>query len=351
MMKKYIFLLLFVCGCLFSCNDKPEVIDPPKGDISKGVFIINEGTFTFGNASLSFYDPDSQKVENDIFNRINNRPVGDVFQSMYAYNNKYFCVVNNMQKIEVLNKETLKAEAVIEGMNAPRYVLPINTSKAYVTDLYAKGIWIINPTTNQLLKKIDYKPNIDTALNAWTEQMVLHNNEVFVCAPRQKEVLVIDANKDEITQTIAVEAQPQWMQKDKNNNLWVLCDGSIDNQYSKLYCINPQSKAILKTLTFDSKTRAVSELKINAAGDELYYIYKNVFRMSIDDNTLPQAPVIEAHTKQFYGLGIHPVSNEIYISDAIDNIQPGNVYRYLQSGELKHQFQVGVSPGEFLFVE
>ncbi|MGZ5304734.1 MAG: YncE family protein [Bacteroidia bacterium] len=350
-MKKYFFLLFFVAAFLVSCNDKPEIVDPPKGDVSKGVFIINEGTFTFGNASLSFYNADSQKVENDVFNRINNRPIGDVFQSMYAYNSKYFCVVNNMQKIEVLNKETLKAEAVIEGMNAPRYFLPINSGKAYVTDLYAKGIWVINPTTYQLLKKIDYKPNIDTALLAWTEQMVSHNNEVFICAPRQKEILVLDANRDEITLTIPVEAQPQWMQKDKNNNIWVLCDGSIDNQFSKLYCINPQTKSILKTLTFDSKTRAVSELKINAAGNVLCYIYKDFFIMSINDNTLPQTAAIQADTKQFYGLGIHPVINEIYISDAIDNIQPGKVYRYSSSGKLLDEFQVGVSPGEFLFAE
>ena len=350
-MKKYLLFLFLLCAFLVSCTDKPEGIEPPKGDISKGVFIINEGTFTFGNASLSLYNPDSQKVENDIFNRINNRPIGDVFQSMTLYNDKYFCVVNNMQKIEVLNSKTLKTEAVIEGMNAPRYFLPINTSKAYVTDLYAKGIWVVNPVTYQLLKKIDYHANIDTALNAWTEQMALHYNEVFVCAPRQKEVVVINTNNDEIVKTIPLQAQPQWIQKDKNNNIWVLCDGSIDNKNSYLYCINPETKNILKSLMFDSKTTAVSELKINAAGDVLYYIYKDVYKISIDDNSVSQTSVIQADSKLFYGLGIDPQNSEIYVSDAVDNIQPGYVFRYSATGELKHQFQVGVSPGEFLFVK
>ncbi|RYD78933.1 MAG: YncE family protein [Sphingobacteriales bacterium] len=350
-MKKYLFLLFAALAFLASCTDKPEKIDPPKGDVSKGIFIVNEGTFTFGNASLSLYNPDSQKVENDIFNRINNRPIGDVFQSMYVFNDNYFCMVNNMQKIEVLNSQTLKSEAVIEGLNAPRYFQPINTSKAYVTDLYANGIWIINPTTYQKTGKIDFQPDKDTALNNWAEQLILYNNEAFVCIPRQKKLIVINTDTDKITDTISLSAQPQWIQKDKNNHVWILADGAIDHVNSKLYCIDPENKSIIRTFTFNSNKIAVSELKMNASADTLYYIYKDVYKMTISEVELPQTPVISAGSKQIYGLGIDPKTSEIYISDAIDNIQPGKVYRYNSNGKLIHDFQVGVSPGEFLFIQ
>src|SRR5690606_36015338 len=138
----------------------------------------------------------------------------------------------------VLNNESLKAEAVIDGMNAPRYFLAVDASKAYVTDLYANGIWIINPITYHKTGKIIYDKDKDTAMNNWTEQMILYNYEIFVCAPRQKEILVIDINKDEIKHTIPLHAEPQWIQKDKNNNIWVLADGAINGEFSKLYCIN-----------------------------------------------------------------------------------------------------------------
>ena len=33
----------------------------------RGLYIVNEGNFQYGNASLSFYNPDTRKVENEVF--------------------------------------------------------------------------------------------------------------------------------------------------------------------------------------------------------------------------------------------------------------------------------------------
>jgi hypothetical protein len=51
MKRNYLFLILiaFISSC---CKDKNP--DLPTG---KGVYIINEGNFNFGNGEVSFYDP------------------------------------------------------------------------------------------------------------------------------------------------------------------------------------------------------------------------------------------------------------------------------------------------------
>ena len=47
-----------------------------------GLFICNEGNFQYGNATLSFYDPATRSVENEVFYRANAMRLGDVAQSM-----------------------------------------------------------------------------------------------------------------------------------------------------------------------------------------------------------------------------------------------------------------------------
>ena len=73
--------------------------------------------------------------------------------------------------------------------------------------------------------------------------------------------------------------------------------------------------------------------------------------MNINDQTLPTTAFIANNSNTFYGLGIDPVNQDVYVSDAIDYVQNGIIFRYSSSGSLIHQFNSGIIPGAFLFIQ
>jgi len=75
-MKKINSIGLFVFAIILfttSCK-KTETFEIDDIKDAKGFYIINEGSFSLGNASLSFYDFDKATVSNSLFEGINNRP-------------------------------------------------------------------------------------------------------------------------------------------------------------------------------------------------------------------------------------------------------------------------------------
>src|SRR5687768_16344767 len=68
-------LLLAITSC-----HKDQTSDLPT---SKGVYIVNEGLFQSGIGEVSFYDPDTKQITNDLFSNVNNYSLGNVAQSMY----------------------------------------------------------------------------------------------------------------------------------------------------------------------------------------------------------------------------------------------------------------------------
>ena len=74
----------------------------------QGLFIVNEGMFQYGNATLSYYDPETKTVENEVFHRANAFKLGDVAQSMTLHNGVGWIAVNNSHVVFAVDPDTFR---------------------------------------------------------------------------------------------------------------------------------------------------------------------------------------------------------------------------------------------------
>ena len=326
-----------------------------------GVFITNEGNFTYGGASLSFYNPESKHIENELFYRANAMKLGDVAQSMVVRNGIGWVVVNNSHVVFAIDTETFREVGRITDLPSPRYIVFVSDEKAYISQIDSDRLIVVNPKTFEITGEI-ICPMTTEYRTGSTEQMVIVGDYLYVaCWSYQKRILKIDTRTDKVVDYNDICLQPKSIVADKNGKLWVVSDGgyegnAIGYEPAKLYRINPENLEVERVFELGlnssgNATRSASRLKINDKGDMLYWIDGGVWRMAIDAAELPAEPFIKpiegATLSLYYALCVAPDTEEVYVGDALDYQQRSIIYRYSNDGELLDSFTTGVIAGDF----
>jgi len=363
------FLIIGITLCCYACMDDDSLTNVRFYNVkeSSGVFITNEGNFTWGNASLSYYDYETREVKNDIFYEVNDLPLGDVLQSMSIRDSLGYLVVNNSGKIYIININTFEYVGKITGFTSPRYIQFLSKHKAYVTDLWGKSIWIIDPlgdyettgyANGAIIDTIDVDNGNKDFFQHSTEQMVQLGDYVFTnCWTYDDKILVIDTKTDQIVDSITTLKQPTSLIMDKNDKIWIVSDGCYDGsiygwERPGLQRIDPYTRKVEKTWRFNIEDWP-QEVVINATRDTLYYINRHVYRKAVDTDEEPEifieSPYIGTPYAGFYGIDVDPYTGDVFVADAIDYVQQGIVYRFHSDGTPVDTLKAGVIPGAFCF--
>lgn len=353
-MKHNILLICALTILLSACKKEKGETFNPDDNASHGVFICNEGQWGHDNSTISFYDPETDKVKTELPLLFEGAPfpLGDVCQSMTLHNGRGYIVINNSAKIYVIDAKTNAYRGKITELTSPRNIHFVNGSKAYISDMYSTQMTIFNPATLVKTGTID--------VGRSTETMVAQGDYLYVTSwSHSKKIYKIDMRNDKVVDSLAVTLQPNSAVFDSDGRLWVLSDGGYfgspaGQENAALTRINTENFSIEKTLTFSDINLSPNKLTIGNDGQTLYFLSgwtasEGLYSMSTSATALPTTPFIANGTRTFYSIGVDPANSDIYVSDAIDYQQSGTIYRYSSTGKQISSFKGGVNPGSFCF--
>jgi DNA-binding beta-propeller fold protein YncE len=228
----------------------------------------------------------------------------------------------------------------LSALGSPRYVLPGQNGIAYVSDLYANELGVVDIVSGEFATTIP--------VPGWVEEMVYANGSLYGTCPSNDCLVRVDTATNSLLETIWVEAGPMSIVTDRNEMLWTL-SRSVGSVPARLSVIDPTTNNVVRVLEFDGTVQP-AQLKINGAGDELYYIYgSGVCRMSVEATEVVSEAFIQGYGQTPYGLAVQPETDEIYLTDAKDFIQPGKAYRFSNTGQLLDSISCGTIPQNIVF--
>lgn len=350
-LRNHLILALSLIVLSFSCsNDDDHSRQDPKGAYEDGIIITNQGLFNHGNGSVSFVSNDFSVIENNVFSKVNGALLGDTVQSIGFHGDLAYIVVNNSQKIEVVNRYTFKSVATIDsGLSNPRYIAFLS-GKGYVTN-WGDG----NDASDDFIAVINLDNNVVSGtipVGEGPEKIVSNGTAMYVAHQgghgQNNIVSVIDLNSDGV-KTITVGDVPNSMAFDGQGTLYVLSGGipawTGNETGGQLDVINTTTNTVSKTFEFSSDQHPANL----SYGDAFYYTLNgSVYKFAVGDTTLPT-------TSEFDNVNFNDMAvrhSTLYGVDAGDYTSNG----VLQSFDLKtntpaHSEKVGIIPGGIFFNE
>ncbi|MCB9033081.1 MAG: hypothetical protein H6553_04525 [Chitinophagales bacterium] len=358
-MKKSSVLILLIVLLLSACQKEKNTNYSDSYKTEGTAIVVNEGAFLQGNASISFIDREGNVIDN-IFSRANNGlALGDVAQSYTVCGNYGLIIVNNSQKVVLVNAATFKLETIFDvGFDYPRYAWYDGNRYVYIANGNAVGnVQILDLTTKTITKSI--------AVGKGPEQFLKVNNQLWVINTggyaADSTISVIDLNTQTEVDRFSVGSNPTAIAEDGNGNIWVLCKGYIQydpityepNRQTKatLVKINPTTKSVVNSFTLieeDNDISAVAYLAVSKNKSQLYYKLDNDLYQLSTNATLLNASVL-VNELGIYGMSVHPNTGDVWLAVATSFAGNGKIKVYTESGELKTSYTVGIGPNTIVF--
>lgn len=287
---------------------------------SNGYIVANEGNFGTPNAEISYIDANNV-VTNNVYATANGgAQLGDVLQNIYFHGDKALLVVNNSNKITVVDRSSfVKSAEITDQIFQPRYTTIAN-GKIYTTNSPYGGsgyVSVHDASTYAFIKKIP--------LSQLGEKVLTLNNKVYVMKSyfgAGDSIEVIDPATDSIVKTITIGDTLQGMVTN-GTDLFAFCSSGV----SSVHKIDTTTDTVVKSLVGTNSTASYG-YKFVLDGDQLYIgAGTGVYALNTDLNSFPNSPTFSVTASQGW--------DELYALSAIDGkVFQGNANGFISNSTL-----------------
>ncbi|SHM04790.1 DUF5074 domain-containing protein [Mucilaginibacter sp. OK098] len=344
----YLLIAITFVVTLASCH-KDKVIPKTNNPTATraGLYVLNQGGFGSNNSTLTYYDYTTKQLTADLFSTANGgSKIGDTGNDVEIYGSKMYIVVNNSNRVDVVNAKTgklIKQDSVHQCRSVAFY-----KGNAFITS-YDGNVAVMDTTTLSISKYITVGRN--------PEQLVVSNDKLYVAnsgglsfGNPDKTVSVIDLTSLAETKKITVTANPVSLAADTYGNVYVISLGDFASVQGGITVIDNKTDAV--------KSQFAPSLGYNipiaAQGDYVYYVtadnkiavYNAKTQTAAQANFITDGTVITTP----YTLAADALSGEIFVTDAKDYSSNGTLYAFDKTGKLEYSIVVGINPGKIAFV-
>lgn len=342
----YIFTALFL---FVSCSDSSNEPQPPQ---LASVYVMNEGNFSDANGSVTSYNPQTGNSLQQVFEKVNDRPLAGIIQAAAVIGERMFIVLNSADKIEVVDARSFTSIGTIELSKTPAAIIPAGDEKAYVSNLYANSLSIVD------LERLRTTGTI-IPVGSNPQAMARVGNYVYVANNgfgNANTISVIDTQTDAVKTTLAVGHGPVDLTVDQANRVWVVCNGLIayDENYNRapeddlpgsVHVINGETAALAGVIQTGGHP---SDLALNEQSGQGYLLNDGIWIIDLNRMDMETTPL---STRDFNAIAYSPYSNLIYAGQSRGFTQRGQAIRYEPEGTAVDSFTVGIAPREFKFIK
>ena len=371
--------LLATAAILTSCRGDSLVIPTQTetvGEVTatgpvEGFYLLNEGNMGSNKCTLDYYDYRSGTYSRNIYSERNPgviKELGDVGNDLAIYQGRLYAVINCSHKVEVTDAATAVRIGQIDIPNC-RHII-FHNGMAYVSS-YVGPVQISGDAPKGAVYEIDTRTLLVTrrvTVGYQPEEMVIVGNNLYVAnsggyrAPDYDHtVSVVDLASFRQTALIQTAINLDRLRLDRYGKMWLTSRGDHGATPSCIQTLEagPSGQyGVTATLPYPCSNLAIK-------GDSLIYIstqWSDITQTNSVSYGIIDVRTGEKITDRFitdgteaeimmpYGLAVHPVTGDIFLTDAKNYVSSGTLRCYSRHGKLKWSVRTGDIPSSIAFL-